>query len=60
MRRKELTNIINTRFRGLEDKIKARPQGGDFDSLRKFLAHLVDDISEFESLLDSLEWELPQ
>ncbi|MGD9824807.1 hypothetical protein [Desulfobacter sp.] len=60
MRHKELSNIINTRFKTIEDRIKARPHGGDFNSLRKFLADLVDDINEFESMLDTLEWELPR
>ncbi|WP_286817265.1 hypothetical protein [Desulfobacter sp. UBA2225] len=59
MRHKELTKIINTRFKTLEDRIKSRPQGGDFNGLRKFLSRLTADIQEFESLLDELEWRMP-
>lgn len=59
MKHKELTFIINSKLRALEDKVKSRPQGGDFNGLRKFLSRLVDDVREFESLLDELEWRMP-
>lgn len=59
MRTKEITHIVNSGLKRLEDRIKSRPKGGDFNSLRKFLANLSADISDFETMLDALEWKLP-
>ena len=55
MMNRELTTLVNFRLQTLEDQIKARPTGGDFDGLRAFLGKLSADIQGLKKLLDKLD-----